>query len=213
VYINAVPVAAAGSPGIAQVWVAAELPPVRDGAVPPSVADVDITAAGATQTTRVTLAPGQRGFLTSITLPRAVDAPSVDVRVRLSGGAAPTSDSVTAALGDGLPRPLLFRKGPSTANLQQPAASYLFSRTERVHLEIPIAVEWTPGGARLLDKTGQPLAIPVATGERTDADGGRRWFTADVALAPLAPGDYAIEMSAKSPKGEQRSVTAIRVIR
>ena len=35
----------------------------------------------------------------------------------------------------------------------------------------------------------------------------------DVALAPLAPGDYAIEMAATTPKGEQRSITAIRVIR
>jgi hypothetical protein len=82
-----------------------------------------------------------------------------------------------------------------------------------VHLEIPIGEGWTPGAARLLDKTGQPIAVPVTTGERTDPDGGQRWFTGDVTLAPLAAGDYAIEMSARGPQGEQRNVTAIRVVR
>ena len=137
------------------------------------------------------------------------------MRVRLTGatpGGERASDSITAELSPGLPRPLLFRRGPSTGNRPQPAASFLFSRTERVRLEIPIAAAWTPGAARLLGKTGQPLAIPVTTGERTD-DHSQRWLTADVTLAPLAPGDYAIELSATTPDGEQRVVTAIRVVR
>lgn len=211
VYVNAVPVGT--SKTISRVWVAGELAAIPDGGTPPTTADVEVTVQGTTETARVSLAPAQRGFLTSVRLPNPVEASSVDVRVRVSGGDSPGADSVTATLDAGLPRPLLFRRGPSTANRPQPAASYLFSRTERVHLEIPVGAEWTPGAARLLDKNGQPLAIPVTTGERTDADGGARWFTADLTLAPLAPGDYAIEMSATTSAGEQRSVTAIRVTR
>jgi VWFA-related protein len=211
VYINAVPVGTAKT--ISQVWVAAELAPAREGAAPPTGADIDVTSQGTTESAHVDLAPGQRGFMTRVALPSPVEASSVDVRVRVRGGDAPATDSVTATMEAGLPRPLIFRRGPVTANRQQPAANYVFSRTERLHLEIPIEPQWNPLGARLLDKTGQPLAIPVTFGERTDVDGGRRWFTADVALAPLAPGDYAIEMSAKTAEGEQRSITAIRVTR
>lgn len=216
-HINAVPQAASGSRGIAHVWVAGELTAGGgESWATGATAEVEVSGQGSSETARVTLAPGQRGFLTFITLPRPIEASSVNVRVRLAGaaaGAERTTDSVTAELTPGLSRPLLFRRGPSTGNRLQPAASFLFSRTERVRLEVPITATWKPGAARLLDKTGQPLAIPVTTGERSDAERGQRWLTADLTLAPLAPGDYAIELSATTSDGEQRTVTAIRVVR
>jgi hypothetical protein len=43
--------------------------------------------------------------------------------------------------------------------------------------------------------------------ERADAD-GIRWIVADVTLAPLAPGDYAIEVTA----GGEIQVTGFRII-
>jgi hypothetical protein len=45
-------------------------------------------------------------------------------------------------------------------------------------------------------------------GERTD-ERGARWTTAEVTLAPLAPGDYVVELR----PGERRAITAIRVTR
>jgi len=214
-HINAVPQAASGSRAITHVWVACELTlSGAESAAAGGVAEVEVSGQGMSETSRVTLAPGQRGFLTDVTLSKPVDAKSVDVRVRLGGpGAERTTDSITAELSPGVPRPLLFRRGPSTGNRLQPAASFLFSRTERVHLEVPIADTWTPGAARLLDKTGQPMAIPVTTGSRTDIERGQRWLTADVTLAPLAPGDYAIEIAVATPDGEQRTITAIRLTR
>ncbi len=214
-HINALPQSASGSGGIAHVWVAGEVTlSGAEASAAGTVADVEVSGGGVSGTAHVELAPRQRGFLADVSLPAPIDATSVDVRVRLSGpGVARTADSVTAELTPGLPRPLVFRRGPSTGNRPQPAASFLFSRTERIHFEVPIAAGWTPGSARLLDKTGQPLAIPVATGERTDAGSGQRWLTADVTLAPLAAGDYAIELAAGTPGGEQRSVTAIRIVR
>ena len=106
----------------------------------------------------------------------------------------------------GLPSPLLFRRGPSTGNRLEPAAQAQFSRTERARFEIPAGAGLTLTAGRLLDRTGTPIEVPVALGERTDA-AGQRWLTADVTLAPLAPGDYIIELT-----GDAKTVmTAIRV--
>ncbi len=49
--------------------------------------------------------------------------------------------------------------------------------------------------------------------ERTDDATGQHWITADVALSPLAPGDYAIEIAATDKGTESRVVAAIRVVR
>ena len=64
--------------------------------------------------------------------------------------------------------------------------------------------------ARLLDRTGKPLAVPVAGEVFVDQDGSR-WLTARLALAPLAPGDYLVELSNGSDNAP-RVLTAIRVV-
>ena len=63
------------------------------------------------------------------------------------------------------------------------------------------------GTAQLLNRTGQAMTIPVTAAIRDDADGSR-WRTAQLALAPLAPGDYVIEQSA----GAETTLTAFRVL-
>ena len=57
-----------------------------------------------------------------------------------------------------------------------------------------------PGEATGVDRRAarshrQDVAVPVPTGERTDAATGQRWLTADLTLAPLGAGDYAIELT------------------
>jgi hypothetical protein len=52
------------------------------------------------------------------------------------------------------------------------------------------------------------LQVPVRVTERTDAAGGLRWIVAEATLAPLAPGDYAIEVVA----GDEKQVTGFRVV-
>jgi hypothetical protein len=108
---------------------------------------------------------------------------------------------------------MLFRRGPATGNRQVPAGNFQFSRTERAHLEFPAAAEAKPGTARLLDKSGEPMAIPVTTGERADAQTGQRWFTADVTLAALAAGDYVVEFTTGDTAAQKKVMTAIRVTR
>jgi hypothetical protein len=67
-----------------------------------------------------------------------------------------------------------------------------------------------------------PAIFVIAIAERTDsdADGARRlqpsaprWLTADLTLAPLASGDYIVELTVLTANAEQRTVTAIRVVR
>ena len=87
-----------------------------------------------------------------------------------------------------------------------PTADLRFRRNEQIRVEIPTA-SGDPVTARLLDRTGKPLAAPVTAALRDDADGSK-WVTAQLALAPLAPADYAIELSS----GANRMVAGFRVV-
>ncbi len=216
-FVNAVPVLVPGSTSISTIWVAGELQSA--GAADPwargGTADIDVRVQGASVTARATLAPGDRGFVVPVQLAAPASAGAIDVRVRLTGNdpaAERPSDSVSVDVA-AASRPLLFRRGPSTGNRLQPVATFQFSRTERARLEVPIGADATPGSGRLVDKAGQAIAVPVVMGERKDDATGQRWLTADLTLAPLAPGDYAVEVTAVSRSGEQRTVTAIRVVR
>ena len=53
--------------------------------------------------------------------------------------------------------------------------------------------------------------MPVTVGERTDAATGQRWLTADVTLAPLGAGDYAIELTSTVGTEQKRTLVAFRV--
>jgi hypothetical protein len=67
--------------------------------------------------------------------------------------------------------------------------------------------------ARLLDSAGTALQLPVTLGERTDAQSGQRWITADLTLASLGAGDYAIEITTASGSNSHQIITAFRVAR
>ena len=87
-----------------------------------------------------------------------------------------------------------------------PTADLRFRRNEQLRVEVLAASADAPS-ARLLDRTGKPLPVPVAAAMRDDSD-GLRWHTAQIALAPLAPGDYVIELAA----GGKRTLSAFRVV-
>ena len=93
----------------------------------------------------------------------------------------------------------------------QPAAGFKFSRTERLHLELPISTA-TPGSGRFLDRNAQPLQIPVQVGEKTDGE-GQRWLTADATLSALGAGDDILENSLKAEGTERHVLAGIRVTR
>lgn len=187
----------------AHMWVAGEYRPPTGAARAAMKAEIQVSG-GATGTASVELAAGQRAFLVRVPLDRPAGSGGVDVRARLVGAGTPQADVVRVDVSQ--PRALLFRRGSSTGNQWQPAGDPRFSRTERVRLDVAAAGEAT---GRVLDRNGAALSPPVTIGERTDADSGQRWVTADVTLAPLGPGDYVIELQV----GEERVLTALRVTR
>jgi hypothetical protein len=82
-----------------------------------------------------------------------------------------------------------------------------FQRSDRVRLEHATTAAGV-ANARMLDKAGNPLRVPVAVTERQDESGEFRWLVAESVLAPLAPGDYAIELTLDDAK----VVTGFKVV-
>jgi VWFA-related protein len=203
------------------VWVAGEVPPPPAGQPDPIAhggsVDIDVSAGGASASAHAEIAAGARAFLAPVKVGAAAPTGSIDVRGRVRGpdAGAGLADIVRldAPARGGSSGPLLFRRGPSTANLLQPAADLRFQRSDRLHIELPVAAEDRIDSATLLDRNATKLPVPVTTGERTDAATGQRWFTADVALAPLGAGDYILEFATVRGTQRERVLTALRVVR
>jgi hypothetical protein len=114
---------------------------------------------------------------------------------------------LTRAAGD----PVVLHRGPSTGNQVQPADGRIFPRSERIRLEIEAASGAPVWTGALLDRNGTKTAVPLVTGERTDAATGQRWLTADITLAPLGPGDYVVELTTTVGSQQNKNLIAIRV--
>ena len=131
----------------------------------------------------------------------------IQLRATPSGAGIPASEvtrlfipASTAAAGT-----QFSRRGPTTGNREAPTADLRFRRAERLIVHLPVASS-DPIAARLFDRMGNPLAVPVTTASREEADGSR-WHTAEAVLAPLAAGDYIVETTI----GAERSLIAFRV--
>jgi hypothetical protein len=208
--------AKAGSKSIATILVAGEVPQGQAGSAFASGGTIalDVKAGTSTGSARVTLASGERTFAVPVTLSAPVESGTLDVRASLNANdptASPFTDILRLDLASSLGQPMVFRRGPSTGNRLLPAGSFQFSRTERLRLEFPISADAKLGTGRVLDKGGQASAIPVTIGERTDAQSGQRWMTADVTLAALGASDYVIEITTGPAEAQQKVMTAIRV--
>ena len=101
---------------------------------------------------------------------------------------------------------VMWRRGTSTGPQYVRTADPRYQRSDRLRLELATSAD--KATARLLDRSGKVLQVPVQMSERADAVEGVRWIVADVTLAPLAPGDYAIEVNA----GSEVQVTGFRII-
>lgn len=118
---------------------------------------------------------------------------------------------VAATSGAGPGDLRVFRAAASPRAVPQRAADPVFRRTERVHLEWPVDATGDSRSARLLNRQGEALPVPIAVSER--AEGDRTVLTADLQLAPLAAGDYVIELSVTRGEKTTQQWLAIRVIR
>jgi VWFA-related protein len=151
---------------------------------------------------------GQGAFSVRVPTASPLTAGDYAVRVRLRGRDASASDTARvtvpgkpSAVGEAI----MWRRGGSTALQFVRTADPRFQRSDRLRLEL--ATDTNGATARLLDRFGKALQVPVQVSERADAE-GIRWIVADVTLAPLATGDYAIEVTA----GGASQVTGFRII-
>ncbi len=136
---------------------------------------------------------------------------AVSVRLRPeSGSDLVLTDTIRVSVPDRavpLGEAVMWRRGPSTGPQYMRTADPRFQRNERLRLESATAAEG-PATARVLDRSGKPIQIPVQVTSRTDAASGLRWLVADATLAPLAAGDYAVEVKL----GDATQVTGFRII-
>jgi hypothetical protein len=142
------------------------------------------------------------------------------VKVRLLAKPTPTSDAIaqvrvtvpdlSGSKARMLAQPTFYRRGPYTGPGYQPTADTRFRKAERIRVDVPMVAGLEAPTARLLDRRGQPLPIPVTAGQRED--GAARFATAEVVLAPLAPADYLIEVSVRRGEQTEKVVTAFRIV-
>jgi hypothetical protein len=131
------------------------------------------------------------------------------IRVRAKGAAGATIDETARLTIAGAPlaigEAVVWRRRPATGLTYFRSGDPRASRTDRLRFELATAATGAPS-ATLLDRTGQPISVPLQVSTRDE--GGVHWIVVETALAPLAPGDYAVEVKA----GDATRTTAFRVI-
>ena len=156
------------------------------------------------------LEPGARGVL--LRVPVQGQTGPWKALVRLQGEAGtPDSDTTTieAPAGPLLGGALGFRAASPAAAPWRPVAGFVFRRTERLRVQWPVGGPLDSQNARLLDRNGNALAIPLTAVTLEAAEGPA--VAVDLRLAPLSAGDYLIELTAKDGEATDQSLVAIRV--
>ena len=214
--IHVTPVLDATGSRITAVWVAGEvLGPREEFARGGKVNVVQKGGPGGASSGGVMadLKPGERAFLVKLEVSgNGTESVDVDARVTPAGEGTPFSEVVKVTADPKALEPVMFKRGLATGNRLQPSASFEFSRTERLQLQLPLTGEAKAGSGRFLDRNAQLLQIPVQVGEKQDPD-GQRWLTADATLSALGAGDYVVEITVVNGGTEQRVLTPIRVTR
>jgi VWFA-related protein len=105
---------------------------------------------------------------------------------------------------------LALRRGPSTGLAYVPTADSRFRRTERIRIEVPVLVEGVTTTGRMLNREGQSMPLTVATSERTE--GTMKLAVAEVILAPLAAGEYVLELACAAKGGTETVSYGFRIV-
>ena len=182
----------------------------KDGA-PVTVTITPAKAGAATMTVDGRLEPGARGTAVTAAIP-GVEGDAYRVRAVVTAADEPLrADFDVRVVAPGpVGEAVVFRSASARAPLR-PVADFQFFRSERIHVEWPVLRPLDARTARLLGRNGGALPVPVALSERTD--GGREIVAADLALAPLAAGDYLIELTAGAGTERVTRLVAFRVSR
>jgi hypothetical protein len=202
----------------ASVWVVGELDYATRKQLAWSAgatADIVVVAASGADvaTTSVDIAAAEGTFALRVPDEAVIAPGEYAVRVRVQATAEPglpMTDTARLIIRDqpsSLGEPIMWRRGPSTGPRHLVTADPRFQRSERIRLELAASGAGT-ATAQMLDRLGKPMQVPVQVSERVDASGAFRWIVVDAILAPLAAGDYAIEVTLE----EGRQVGTFRLV-
>jgi VWFA-related protein len=130
----------------------------------------------------------------------------VQVRVSGNGALARYTDTTSVAL-DAMPAgwgaPRLSRRGPSTGVAWVPTADPRFRRQERLRVSVGVGAEAGTVTGTLLDRLGRPMNVPVKLDQTVPEA-----LVAELALAPLAAGDYVLALGG----GSRRLLVPLRIV-
>jgi VWFA-related protein len=166
---------------------------------------------GGTATATGRIDPGARGTVIRVPVADQQGPWQAQVRVREEGAALPESDTVGISRDSGklLGRPLAYRAASAAASPFRPLAAFYFRRTERLRIDWPVLQPLDSHSARLLDRNGKPLPVPIPLVLRDE--GGRSVLSGTMSLAPFSIGDYLIEVNAAGASTTEQQLIAIRV--
>jgi VWFA-related protein len=159
-------------------------------------------------TANVTIA-ADGGFAVPLPESGGIEPGDYTIRVRATGaGGGIINESARVVIPAEEPKigeAVVWRRRPATGLVYLRTADPRASRTDRLRFEFATS-ETATASATLLDRMGQPMAVPVQVSTREEA--GVKWIVVDAALAPFAAGDYAVEVKA----GDATRITAFRVV-
>jgi VWFA-related protein len=182
---------------------------------------VSVTAPDKTaiDTVKRTLTRETRAFDARVPVPAGQTAGDYVVRVttKPAGSVLGSTEAIHVAVpkwpaagATALGQPMLFRRGPFSGPGWVAVGDPRFRRQERLKLELAVSGPMTASRIQLLDRAGRPLAVPVAAAERDEA--GAKIVSGELALAPLAAGDYLIETSIVNGDTTQKVLSAFRIV-
>jgi VWFA-related protein len=189
------------APATAQWWISGELATTEMWRAGAEVTAMLSSASGdAVATGRTSLAAGIRSFRLAIQS-GAVKAGDYRVTLRVQPKEPGTRSELAEASAPLLETPrahgaVISRRGATSGRIEIPAVAGRFRRADTIRVDV-LEVESSEPSARILDRTGRPLSIPLNV-EHVQDNEGVRWASVQLALAPLAPGDYLVELTQPS---------------
>jgi len=212
---------ASAKPG-ALVWVVGELDPAAARQLEwqaGGTATITLSSGNgaAIATAEQRLSTVSRSFMVLLPSDTPLAAGDYTLKVAWRGPSLPAGDAFNMTIppmdvspGSVPGQPLLMRRGPFTAVTYQATADTRFRRQERLRVDLPVGGTIESSSARLLDRAGRPLSVPITVGRREES--GLVFVTAALILAPLAPGDYVVELTLTSAGRAQTILTAFRIV-
>jgi VWFA-related protein len=154
----------------------------------------------------------------SVQLPDVPLAPgefTLRLRLKPASGGLPFQDTIRFTVPEGTASvgpARVLRRGPTTGNQYVPTADLRFRRTDRIRVDVPVLGAFEQVTAEVLDRNGRTLPLALESVRREDTEPSLQWASADLGLAPLAPGDYVVRTAIQQGSNRNETLTAFKVV-